>query len=145
MYQLPRAEVCARKVTKESDLSKRAMQIMQGQQRTWIEQDHGLVFVLSMGMCMELARSSGWHAYVGHKEIIDNEDHQRAYNTWREGRERRVMLATSPFSPSNDHPHVCLVLLVDKPFDMLEYIQAQGRAGRHGTPTTCHMLVPTKA
>lgn len=141
----PELKYMLEKTDKESDLAQRALQIVQAQQRTWKEQDRGLVFVPSVGMCMELARSSGWHSYVGHKETMDDEDRKREYNAWREGRNSRVMIATSAFSTGNDHPHVRLVLHVDKPFDMLEYIQGQGRAGRDGTPAVCHTLVPTKA
>ena len=85
---------------------------------------------------MEFARSSGWHSYVGHNETMDIEDHKRAYNTWREGQDSRVMVATSVFSMGNNHLHVCLVLHMDKPFDMLEYVRAQRRAGQDGAPAT---------
>jgi superfamily II DNA helicase RecQ len=125
----PELKYVLEKMNKGSDLSQCAMQIMQGQQGTWIEQDRSLVFVPSMDMCMELAHSSGWHAYGGHKETMDDEDRQRAYNTWREGQDSRVMITTSTFSTGNDYPHMHLVLHMDKPFEMLEYIEAQGRAG----------------
>ena len=141
----PELKYVLEKTDKESDLLQRATQIMQAQQQTWKEQDRGLIFVPSVATCMEFARSSGWHSYVGHNETMDVEDRKRAYNAWREGRDSRVMVATSAFSTGNDHPHVRLVLHADKPFDMLEYVQAQGRAGRDGAPATCHTLVPTKA
>ncbi|KAI6102232.1 P-loop containing nucleoside triphosphate hydrolase protein [Pisolithus sp. B1] len=69
-------------------------------------------------------------------------DRQEQYQAWIEGRGSKVMVATSAFSTGNDYPHVRLVLHLDKPFDMLDYIQGQGRAGRDGMPAICHTLVP---
>ena len=54
------------------------------------------------------------------------------------------MVATTAFSMGNDYAHVRLVIHVDKPFDMVEYIQGQGRAGRDGLAATCLTLVSTK-
>ncbi|KAI6107257.1 P-loop containing nucleoside triphosphate hydrolase protein, partial [Pisolithus thermaeus] len=59
-------------------------------------------------------------------------ERQGQYQDWIEGRGSKIMVATSAFSTGNDYPHVRLVLHLDKPFDMLDYIQGQGRAGRDG-------------
>ena len=47
------------------------------------------------------------------------------------------MIATSAFSTGNHYPHVYLVLHINKPFKMLEYVQGQGRAGHDGSPALC--------
>jgi superfamily II DNA helicase RecQ len=61
---------------------------------------------------------------------------------WVEGHDSKVMFATSAFSTGNDHSHVSLVIHAYNPFNMLEYVQGQGRAGHD--PAICHMLVPTR-
>ena len=66
------------------------------------------------------------------------------YMAWRDGHGSKVMVAMTAFSTGNDHAHVRLVMHVDKPFDMVEYIQGQGRAGQDGAAATCHTLVPIK-
>ncbi|KAI6130061.1 hypothetical protein EDD17DRAFT_1484333 [Pisolithus thermaeus] len=66
---------------------------------------------------------------------------QEWYQEWIEGQGR---VATSAFSTGNDYPHIWLVLHLDKPFDMLDYIQGQGRAGQDGKPAICHTLVPSR-
>ncbi|KAF9237260.1 hypothetical protein BU15DRAFT_63322 [Melanogaster broomeanus] len=58
---------------------------------------------------------------------------------------KNVMVATSAFSTGNDYPHVCLVIHLDRPFDMLEFVQGQGRAGRDGRPAKCYLLTPKEA
>lgn len=93
---------------------------------------------------MELARKVGWHHYMGHRETMSEAEWMREYTAWRRGQDSKVMVATSAFSTGNDYPHVHLVLHVDKPFDMLEYVQAQGGSGHDGASATCHTLVPSK-
>ncbi|KAF8553383.1 hypothetical protein OG21DRAFT_1485434 [Imleria badia] len=60
------------------------------------------------------------------------------------GEQSNIMIATSAFSTGNDYPHVHLVLHLDKLFEMLEYIQGKGRAGRDSAPVLCYTLVPAK-
>lgn len=52
------------------------------------------------------------------------------------------MVATTAFSTGNDYPHVCLVIYLDRPFNMVEFVQDQGRAGCNGRPALCYVLVP---
>ncbi|KAI6019570.1 hypothetical protein EDC04DRAFT_2901767 [Pisolithus marmoratus] len=132
------------KMSSESDLRTHGIQIVQEQARSWQSQDCGLVFVPAVGMCMELARDTGWHHFVGNREAMTTTEQQAQYQAWIEGQGSNIMVATSAFSTGNDYPHVHLVLHLDKPFDMLDYVQGQGRAGRDGMPAICHTLVPTK-
>ncbi|KAI6041171.1 hypothetical protein EDC04DRAFT_2893386 [Pisolithus marmoratus] len=132
------------KMSSESDLRTHGIQIVQEQARSWQSQDHGLVFVPAVGMCMELARDTGWHHFVGNREAMTTTEQQAQYQAWIEGQGSNIMVATSAFSTGNDYPHVCLMLHLDKPFDMLDYVQGQGRAGWNGMPAICHTLVPTK-
>lgn len=130
--------------SKESDLFAQAIEIVKQHAASWKEHDQALIYVPSVGMCMELARKVGWHHYVGHRETMSEAEWMREYTAWRRGQDSTVMVATSAFSTGNDYPHVHLVLHVDKPFDMLEYVQAQGRSGHDGASATCHTLVPSK-
>ena len=132
------------KTQSEEELIERAMEIVQKQESTWQARDRAIVFVPSIGLCMELVEKTGWHHYVGDKDTMGDMDRRSAYTSWIEGRRSNVMIATSAFSTGNDYPHVRLVLHIDKPFEMLEYVQGQGRAGRDGSPALCYTLVPIK-
>ncbi|KAF8124466.1 hypothetical protein EV363DRAFT_1119443, partial [Boletus edulis] len=68
--------------------------------------------------------------YTGDKATMTETERQQTYLAWTQGRKSKIMVATSAFSTGNDNPHVRMVMHADKPYDMLEYIQAQGRAGR---------------
>lgn len=141
----PELKYILEKTSKESELSLRAQEIVQQHQQSWQPQDRALVFAPSVGMCTDLACAWGWHRYVGDRETMTAAERQEAYRAWVDGRDSKVMVATSAFSTGNDYPHVRLVVHADKPFDMLEYVQGQGRAGRDGIPAVCHTLVPTKS
>lgn len=140
----PELEYVLEKMSSEEELAKRAVEIVQGQACSWQAHDRALVFVPSIGLCMDLVKKTGWHHYVGDKDTMNDMDRQSAYVSWMAGRDSNVMIATSAFSTGNDYPHVRLVLHIDKPFEMLEYVQGQGRAGRDGSQALCYTLVPTK-
>ena len=140
----PELKYMLEKTSKESDLSARTQEIVQQLQQTWQPRDRALVYVPSIDMCTDLALAAKWHCYVGDKETMTAAERQEAYMAWVDGKGSKVMVATSAFSTGNDYSHVRLVIHADKPFDMLEYVQGQGRAGRDGMPAICHTLVPTK-
>ncbi|KAG1848268.1 P-loop containing nucleoside triphosphate hydrolase protein, partial [Suillus subluteus] len=60
---------------------------------------------------------------------MTDEDRRSVYHSWVRG-DSKVMVATSAFSTGNDYPNVRLVIHLDRPWEMLEFIQGQGRAGR---------------
>ncbi|KAI6006168.1 P-loop containing nucleoside triphosphate hydrolase protein, partial [Pisolithus orientalis] len=68
--------------------------------------------------------------YNGDKRTSD-EERQLAYQQWISGA-TKVLIATTAFSAGNDYAHVRMVIHMDRPFDMVDYIQGQGRAGRDG-------------
>ncbi|KAG6376644.1 hypothetical protein JVT61DRAFT_1630 [Boletus reticuloceps] len=75
---------------------------------------------------------------------MDEAEQHVQYFSWMIGEQSKVMIATSAFSTGNVYLHMCLVLHVDKPFEMLEYIQGQGRARHDGASALYYTLVPTK-
>ena len=141
----PELKYVLKKTAKESELSTCVQAVVQESMQTWQPQDRALVFTPSISMCMELAQDTNWHYYVGDKEIMTGTDRKEAYTAWIHGHGSKVMIATSAFSTGNDYPHVRLVVYMDKPFNMLEYIQGQGRGGRDGMPAVCHTIVPNKS
>ncbi|KAG1843911.1 P-loop containing nucleoside triphosphate hydrolase protein, partial [Suillus subluteus] len=64
---------------------------------------------------------------------MTDEERIEAYQAWLQG-DSKIMLATTAFSTGNDYSHVRLVIHLNRPFEMLEFIQGQGRAGRDGSP-----------
>ena len=126
------------------NLMDRAIDIIEEETQTWGLQDRGLVFVCSIAAGQRLADKKGWPFYNGDREKTTDEQRRAAYGSWIQGASN-MMVATSAFSTGNDYPHVRLVIHLDKPYEMMEYIQAQGRAGRDGLPARCYTLVPTTA
>ncbi|KAG2088461.1 P-loop containing nucleoside triphosphate hydrolase protein, partial [Suillus cothurnatus] len=72
---------------------------------------------------------------------MTDEERRETYRAWVRG-DSKIMLATSAFSTGNDYPHVRVVIHLNKPFEMLEFVQGQGRAGRDGLPAKAYTLVP---
>ncbi|KAG6372909.1 hypothetical protein JVT61DRAFT_6921 [Boletus reticuloceps] len=75
---------------------------------------------------------------------MDEGEQHVQYFSWMTGEQSKDIIVTSALSTGNDYLHMCLVLHVDKPFEMLEYIQGQVRARHDGAPALCYTLVPTK-
>lgn len=126
----------------EKGLIEEAARLIDESRVDWKASDRGLVFVPSIDLCRAMAEHGGHACYMG-GDAMSDEEHQRGYHEWLKGEPSPVMVATSAFSTGNDYPHVRLVLHLDKPFDMVEYMQGQGRAGRDGAPAMCYALVPS--
>lgn len=137
----PELNYILEKVSDETEIPDRAKAVIADHQRTWKPCDRALIFVPSIDMCFMLANNNGWHRYVGDKTAMTEQERQQAYMDWTDGKGSSVMVATSAFSTGNDNLHVRMVMHADKPYNMLEFIQAQGRAGRDGLPAVCYTLV----
>ena len=122
-----------------TSLLARTVQILNEERLGWNDKDRGLIFVSSIADGQKLADLTKHALYVGDRAKMTDEERRNAYNRWIQGSER-VMIATTAFSTGNDYPHVRLVIQMDKPFDMLEFTQGQGRAGRDGQAARCYLL-----
>ena len=122
-------------------LQEKAIEIVHAAMDTWARQDRGLIFVNNIPAGLALTAQVNALLYVGDKETMSDAERREAYQTWLQ-RDYGIMVATTAFSTGNDHPHVRLVIHLDRPFDMVEFVQGQGRAGRDGRPALCCVLVP---
>jgi superfamily II DNA or RNA helicase len=127
-----------------SELMHRAIRIMEEEMQTWQNRDRGLVFVPTLSLGRLVANKKGWPFYHGNQETMTDEERRETYRAWVRG-DSKIMLATSAFSTGNDYPHVRVVIHLNKPFEMLEFVQGQGRAGRDGSPAKAYTLVPPSA
>ncbi|KAG1853060.1 P-loop containing nucleoside triphosphate hydrolase protein, partial [Suillus subluteus] len=116
-----------------SEMMNRAFSIIENEMQNWQDRDRGLVFVPTLALGNLVASKKGWPFYHGNRETMTDEERIEAYQAWLQG-DSKIMLATTAFSTGNDYSHVRLVIHLNRPFEMLEFIQGQGRAGRDGSP-----------
>ena len=122
-----------------SSLLPRTIAILDEEKQDWNKEDRGLVFVTSIAEGQKLVDLTDHAFYVGDRMKMSDTDWQNAYDRWIQGY-KRIMVATTAFCAGNDYPHVQLVIHMDKPFDMLDFCQGQGRAGRDGHTAKCYLL-----
>ncbi|KAG2045911.1 hypothetical protein BDR06DRAFT_1000782 [Suillus hirtellus] len=127
-----------------SETLTRAFSIVEEEMQSWRDKDRGLVFVPALSLGERLKKENGWPFYHGNQEDMTDEERRETYHAWVRG-DHKIMLATTAFGTGNDYPHVRLVMHLNRPFEMLEFIQAQGRAGRDGLPAKAYVLVPINA
>ena len=127
-----------------SDVMSRCFGIVEEEMKSWQDTDRGLVFVPIISLGEKVAEKTGWPFYHGNQETMTDEERRANYQTWVRG-DSKIMLATTAFSTGNDYPHVRLVIHLNRPIEMLEFIQGQGRAGRDGAPARAYVLTPTSA
>ncbi|KAG2045539.1 P-loop containing nucleoside triphosphate hydrolase protein [Suillus hirtellus] len=127
-----------------TDLISRAVAILELERATWENRDRALVFVPTLALGERVAEEVDCSFYNGNRRSMTDEDRNSVYHSWVRG-DSKIMVATSAFSTGNDYPNVRLVIHLDRPWEMLEFIQGQGRAGRDGLPAKCYALVPPTA
>lgn len=95
--------------------------------------DRGLLFTRSREDAELLAEKFKWPCYhggIGSKDKGYGEtERNAAFTKWRSG-ETRWMVCTSAFAAGNDYPAVRVCVYVDLGYEMMETVQAFGRAGR---------------
>ncbi|KAG2741289.1 P-loop containing nucleoside triphosphate hydrolase protein, partial [Suillus brevipes Sb2] len=121
-----------------SDIMNRCFSIVEEEMKSWQDRDRGLVFVPIIALGEKAAEGKGWPFYHGNQDIMTDEERIATYQTWVRG-DSKIMLATTAFSTGNDYPHVRLVIHLNRPLEMLEFIQGQGRAGRDGAPARAYV------
>lgn len=129
---------------KSTSLQARTTQILAEEELNWSSEDRGLVFVASIAEGQKLVNATHHAFYVGDRAKMSDEERRNAYDEWIQG-SKKVMVATTAFCTGNDYQHVRLVIHMDKPFDMLEFCQGQGRAGRDGRAAKCYLLTQQSA
>jgi len=127
-----------------TDLISRAIAIVEYERACWESQDRALVFVPSLALGERAAKELSCSFYNGNRCSMTDEARSSVYHSWMRG-DNKIMVATSAFSTGNDYPNVRLVIHLDWPWEMLEFIQGQGRAGRDHQPAKCYALVPLAA
>ncbi|KAI6140236.1 hypothetical protein BKA82DRAFT_4363753 [Pisolithus tinctorius] len=121
-------------------MARRVAEVLEEEGSLWEERDRALVFVTSIAAGQHLSHMTAYPFYNGDKGTSD-EDRRWMYQQWIKGFSK-VLIATTAFSAGNNYPHVRTVIHMDRPFDMVDYIQGQGRAGRDGQAANCYTIIP---
>ncbi|KAI6139187.1 hypothetical protein BKA82DRAFT_4365200 [Pisolithus tinctorius] len=121
-------------------MARRVAEVLEEEGSLWEERDRALVFVTSIAAGQHLSHMTAYPFYNGDKGTSDK-DRRWMYQQWIKGFSK-VLIATTAFSAGNDYPHVRTVIHMDRPFDMVDYIQGQGRAGRDGQAANCYTIIP---
>ncbi|KAH0551482.1 hypothetical protein GP486_007302 [Trichoglossum hirsutum] len=85
--------------------------------------------------CKQLAEKLGCKAYYA-----DSEDKTSALQNWLDGK-KQVIVATNALGLGIDVPNIRLVLHAEPSFDLLNYSQESGHAGRDGKPSKAIVLI----
>ena len=101
-----------------------------------LQEDRAILFVRSLQEGQQLSQALQHPFYHGK---LEDSKKTEIYQAWIAG-ETNVCIATSAFGTGNDYPHVRLVLHIQAPFEVVNYCQEIGRAGRDGKPATCVIL-----
>lgn len=118
-----------------ADLVTNIQHILNTVVHSFAAEDRALIFVGSIEHGRLLSQALQCELYQGSHHPNDDlhspsdDERRRIYSNWATGI-HRILVATSAFSAGNDYPSVRLVIHAGWLFDMVDYIQGHGRAGR---------------
>lgn len=104
-------------------------------------QDRGLVYVPFLDLGYDVAEKLGCDFYNGH-ESTTRENRAEMHERWLSG-EKTVMVCTHAFGAGNDYGSVAWVAHLGTPYEMINYVQEVGRAGRQGQHAICDLVPRT--
>lgn len=130
-------------ISSESDLIEEVVSLFKSGTKGFSESQRALIYVPYIALGIQLAHRLSCDFYNGH-ETTSAQERRQMYDTWINGT-NNVMVATHAFGAGNDYDQVSLIIHAGTPFEMINYIQEVGRAGRDGLPAKCHLLPRPRA
>ena len=109
---------------KAEDIDKKVIEIIGDWLYQYLAEGRAIIYAGRVEHCKRLAESLNCAAY-----FAGLEDKAKSLQKWLKG-ERRVIVATNALGLGIDVPDVRLVLHAEPVFDLLNYEQESGRAGR---------------
>ena len=99
-----------------------------------------MAFLLSCGDAEGASEHLGCSYY--HREIGTTEEKELRLESWIDGKVGSPFLAcTTAAGPEVDYPHVRWVIHIEDPYELIDYPQESGRAGRDGAPARATVLM----
>ncbi len=122
-------------VSDDSLLEERVVECMQSVRKEFEAGQRAVVFCRSRSVCERLAEKLGCHLY--HRTFEAKEE---SLDSWIDGSER-VMIATSALGTGVDIDDIRLVVHLNRPHGVMDFVQEVGRAGRSGDAIRSHVLL----
>lgn len=122
-------------ISDDSLLEERVVECMQSVRKGFEAVQRAVVFCRSRSICERLAEKLGCHLY--HRTFEAKEE---SLDSWIDGSER-VMIATSALGTGVDIDGIRLVVHLNRPHGVMDFVQEVGRAGRSGDTIRSHVLL----
>ncbi|KAF7778931.1 hypothetical protein Agabi119p4_3276 [Agaricus bisporus var. burnettii] len=122
----------------EEDLLQKVSNLYHVALAAFTQDDRALIYVPYKDLGWELASRLKCDFYAGTSETAA-EERKAKYQSWIKG-ENKVMVCTHAFGCGHDYPHVRWICHAGTPYEMINFIQEVGRAGRDSRPAVCELV-----
>lgn len=95
------------------------------------DERRGILFVRSKEMGESIHAMLPQLDFI-HADITDNQVRSRMLQKWKDGRSGGWIIGTTSLIQGVDYHNVHIVVFVASPFNMIDFVQGAGRAGRNG-------------
>lgn len=122
-------------VCDDGQVERRVCELMEGARREFKAGQKAVAFCGDRDACERLAKVLGCQPYHARWERKE-----KSLTSWVDG-EEKLMVATSALGTGVDIPGIRLVVHVDRPHGIIDFVQEVGRAGRSGERVESRVVV----
>ncbi|KAF9439594.1 P-loop containing nucleoside triphosphate hydrolase protein [Macrolepiota fuliginosa MF-IS2] len=105
--------------------------------RSFMPEDRGLIFVSRISDGASISKALGYDFY--HAQL-EKEGRKKAMERWVAGGKHAIMVCTSAIAAGVDYGACQFTVHSGTPFNMVDFVQQCGRAGRDGKEARCYII-----